>query len=751
MKTLPVSWGAFLMNQAPFLMLLLISIPLWTPSLGFGGDTIYGFQVFYGFYTNLFFHQEIAHWLPYSMFGSQFDYYQLCYLSPAHYFIAFLGAFLRIQSVDILFKLAMLIQESFLVFGGWLLCGEIFEKNWARLFVCLGLAGTILWYPQINFNFRTYYLLPLMIYGLLRFYQDENPKGLWISILAFFYSQIGCVAYLICINTFWMVYFGGWVFLSKPRLIKKVLQFKKDYWSWGLFLSALLLGACFFYMAFHMLDETISYVPGRDGKHYTVDLKQFLTSGPDHSIQKGWQYFLPVAHLQGYAVYYSGILTMIFFAYSLLSVRRKIFFVFAIWSIIWFCFGLGKETFVATLVYQIFPPIRFTRYLGSFGGDKFLALILAGFGFEQFIQQSHRWMAKGKLLACAIAVIAISLYGQKLFVGRINFQIKGVEYAFILGFAGAGILACIFLQRKHLAAGIIVLCLALDLLIFQKYFFDHWPDKTTGGQDILKVYPFKYQEVRGAPSMASGRASFAFTTIKNSPWQLIPELYQFVLYDPCFLPHYLRFHWVQGVDRLLNDRFSYYNGAGEADFETHPDRLNFGGVFGCLVPKLRLIEHGMFVENEMEGERYLKANPQIGTFVLIESQQHDKGVVKNELNTAGQILVKEFSFNQLKADTEVPSPEGAWLYYADAYRRGWHAEVNGKEVQVYPANIAFKAIHLNSGKSHVRFHYWDGWVSLASQMMVCFSAFLTMLLWFWMAKIIFKTTNKKNSNETISV
>jgi uncharacterized membrane protein YfhO len=60
------------------------------------------------------------------------------------------------------------------------------------------------------------------------------------------------------------------------------------------------------------------------------------------------------------------------------------------------------------------------------------------------------------------------------------------------------------------------------------------------------------------------------------------------------------------------------------------------------------------------------------------------------------------------ASVHVDAPQGAWLVYDDAYQPGWHASVDGREVPVYRADVAFKAVWVPAGAKVVRFWFRHG-------------------------------------------
>jgi len=91
-------------------------------------DSMYGFELFYYFYNNLFFHGEIAQWLPYDTFGLPTNHDQIFGLSFVNYIVMFIGWLLQIKDVLILYKVSFLGEQLVLLTGMYLLCSLLFER-----------------------------------------------------------------------------------------------------------------------------------------------------------------------------------------------------------------------------------------------------------------------------------------------------------------------------------------------------------------------------------------------------------------------------------------------------------------------------------------------------------------------------------------------------------------------------------------------------------------------------------------------
>ena len=72
--------------------------------------------------------------------------------------------------------------------------------------------------------------------------------------------------------------------------------------------------------------------------------------------------------------------------------------------------------------------------------------------------------------------------------------------------------------------------------------------------------------------------------------------------------------------------------------------------------------------------------------------------------------IERYDYNSLLM--RVDSESDGLLYWADGYDQNWHAFVDGVEVPVYRANIAFKAIQLPEGESEVSFVYDPFWFKI---------------------------------------
>ena len=67
------------------------------------------------------------------------------------------------------------------------------------------------------------------------------------------------------------------------------------------------------------------------------------------------------------------------------------------------------------------------------------------------------------------------------------------------------------------------------------------------------------------------------------------------------------------------------------------------------------------------------------------------------------ILVSGSGANSI--EMSVQAPDGGWLVLADAWYPGWEASVDGEGVQIYIANVLFRAVWVPPGEHAVAFEY----------------------------------------------
>lgn len=788
-----------LKNRLPqngdFLLLILLTFLIhsgvFDPNLWPGGDTQSAFQMFYGFYTDFFFHHELARWLPWGSYGIQADYWQLLNLSPASYLAGMAGALLKIENALALFKASVLIELILLLGGTYLLCRTVFRHRTTIFFVSLGAMASTLWWHQIFWNLRFFYLLPFVFYLILVFFQKKQPHYLWLSGITFVLSQLGKPPYFCTLEFLIVLLFFCLMSIKNLAALRAVFTPSKKGLFFLIFLG--LFALIFVSFASRMLDHIHTERWKRSSEDHIVSMDDFLTtSGLASTVgpEKYLGFFFPDtrAMRQG-STFYAGILPLILAFYALWKVRKREFWAFAFLAVFLACFALGKATFVAPLTYRLYLPIRFFRYIGIVGGLlRPLLLILAGFGLDHLLDTPRVKGVKASapdihktLLFSGLVIFPIIVFFSFHFPSsaeRLFFRERPLPFYFILAGSMLGFLLLLSKKRKPLTLGIIaILFLGFDLLFYQYLHLNAaWHYRFSSiRSDVPKVFDFPFQRERlssfesvpGNPRAAHA-APFADPFIYN----LQKELHTFMLFDSC-LPRTDNYSYSQGVYGLFDaafpeflsqldprgskpflmlallldlspseskniySRFDFKNdffGAAVAfleDQNNYAKHKTLKKLLKCSDEKLSLATNPVIVENESVAKKIIAQNPGIGQKIVLYGvpAPYAAGTEDPAAFFASQnIRILDFSFNRLDLEIDAVPEDGGWLYYADAYHPGWKAWVDGNEVPVVPANLAFKAIWIGQGKHRVRFAYFDGLQGVAAYFFaisgILFTAFM---------------------------
>ncbi len=147
------------------------------------------------------------------------------------------------------------------------------------------------------------------------------------------------------------------------------------------------------------------------------------------------------------------------------------------------------------------------------------------------------------------------------------------------------------------------------------------------------------------------------------------------------------------------------------------------------LPRVRISSKGIAVANLEEAIQQLSQdNFDINSPILENAAAHQfaAGVNKAE-------IIEE---NEISLKISVESEKGGILVLADSYYPGWKATIDGKETQIYPANINQRAVFIPKGQHEIIFSYAPSsfyiglWTTIGSY-----------LLWFILfMKAIFKRT-----------
>jgi hypothetical protein len=91
--------------------------------------------------------------------------------------------------------------------------------------------------------------------------------------------------------------------------------------------------------------------------------------------------------------------------------------------------------------------------------------------------------------------------------------------------------------------------------------------------------------------------------------------------------------------------------------------------------------------------------------------------------------VRRFDSNNLEVTFQNDDHRAVWMLYSDVWHPFWRAVVNGNETPVYKANLAYKAIRLETGFNAVHFYF-------KPRLLSTLHVVIGLNSWFWLMMII---------------
>ena len=686
-------------------------------------DTFARFQIFHSFYSEFLYKHQLAEWIPYGAFGLPAQHLQLASLTPISYLFGVIGAFERTGNLLLLFKLSIIGEQFVFLAGMYLLGRQIFSRNSTACLVSVAAACGTIWYSQLDFDFRIYYLLPLVLYLLVAFFRRRRPEFLWLAGTTGVAWAIGCPRYFVPLWFFVLAVFSLVLLLYDRSVIRRLVA--PSWTNLVTFAVFVIVATVYIYCASAATENVVVSAPGRDTATGMVTLDTFLKYGgrvdPLSVLQAlilGWPIHLPWASKTDNSVYL-GLLPLVFFVWAALKERSPVFIALLIAFMVLVFLSFGS--LFATAVY-FFPAMCYYRHVGLvYGLVKIFMLLCAGFGLENY------WSSDRKIRPLIVIMIALALlvdpllgHGEGhpgdpwflLFLGRM------VAYSVLLGLA-MGIIRVVRSVRSaglsraarvNIITASLILGLVLDMLSFQYMAYVHRPvlppsHEGLAGATYASRLEFQAQR-RQAPIMPRAAQAIELSTnpLNRSVYWFT---YSFAQFDPS-QPEFRTALLSSGLHRLLQTRK-----AGD------PELMD---VLGASTPKLRLVSEAIIAEDDMEAERLVRTISDLDKRVVLTrlAGANMPSGKKDVQGPLGKLDVTEFSTNHLALEANVTAKDGAWLVYADCNHPGWHATVNGEEVPIATAYLAFKAVWLNAGRNVVRFEFRNGLASVAIRFIALF-------------------------------
>lgn len=368
-------------SRSPFFHVMLPTILFYAIILGRDWmpihDTFQAANVNHFFFSEIVKNGALPLWYPYINFGIDANWFLAIAITPSLALLLPIAKLLTIADFLTFYYISFFLDEIILLVGTYLLARMLFKSIPAVIFVCISMTGSLLWYGQPWFNLHLYYTVPLMMYFVIDGCQKNSfwriLAGGWMLLISSFgnlpyFMGMHMLLFMVFTITAWRAY-GFNISRALSTLGKREAAL----------LGIILLTAITYLLLLTWGVEHINYNLGRTRGSIIApeDFLSYAGVGLNRfsELFTGTSWSIDINTYAGILVFSLAIFC-IFWAFD----RRMLPFLLS--GVFFFLLSLGKESFVAPLVYYI-PGIAYFRHLGLLAPlIKVMLIILAGFGFE---------------------------------------------------------------------------------------------------------------------------------------------------------------------------------------------------------------------------------------------------------------------------------------------------------------------------------------------------------------------------------
>ena len=708
-------------------------------------DSFQYFHLQYYFLNHAVMHGEIPQWMPFMTHGTVANWWyavQGGLFQNALLLLSLFTSVLKSVGFLTLFHLGMWADQILLLTGTWLLARRFYQSQWTCFYVCVCAAGSSIWMDQIWWNFHFYFAIPLILHFLYCFIEEGKWWQMFAALDLFAVQTLGNLPYCVAFTSLLLFLFMAMYAAANYRAHLEHLRSRRFHAG---FLCALAAGAAMIAGAYSILrlgtGDIVSYNSGR-GPDGHVPLDGFMTYGSNTSVWRWLETAFGISPGLDNTLYF-GFLGLPLLVAACFHIHRKHVHIYAA-AVLSILFGMS--TIVSMAAYYLWPYMKYFRHIGLTAGvSRLLLIFVAGFGFEMLFaspQNAGRYMkfgaASGMVL---IGVSAVTLFYSAFnpATGRLLLSLSDKPTyvvllssdAFIHRFVCAGVFAAaagVLLLCRSLTRiaprVLLIVCAALTTLDLYAYKGMEMAMRTEEmHESLLAFQPMPYAKRRAASFPEGGArakllseepgfhgakywtlGSFAFADEAGCSFRVDHWLRPF--------DNYIRTVWGQKLAdplappgqteqphaRLDNAlAFPFQNEAAAKISGLTEDKIQF--FKGAYRPSTSDRQ----ISAQMRSPLYRG-----GTLLLSEGNVANiDGAPDPAENDRIHLkyTVERFDANNLWVTTENPATEPAWMMYSDVWDPNWSATVNGKEVAVAKANLAYKAVALQPGTNKVHFNF----------------------------------------------
>jgi len=745
-------------------------------------DTFHFMSLQYYFLNHTVIYGAIPQWIPFLTHGLIANGFYALQSGFLQNVLMTLGPVLKPFNFLDLFYLGMFVDELFLLTGTWLLAKRYFTSIYTVFFVCVSVIGSAIWVNQPWFNFRFYYAVPLILFFLHSFLDTGRWRYFFLGVNLIAVQTLGNLAYLIPFTTAAVfMYFLFYFLLNQEMVLNQLTQIKT---SRALLIPALWIAASFL-AAYAILavgtDQVLYYghLRNRDG---TVTLENFLHMRPMLTRFGFYEIFFGLVPYNDYTVY-TGLVAAFMAVLALMTGwdSRKSVFIFFLTFILFFSYG----TFVSVFFFKVWPMMKYFRHIElTMSFFKLFICFLAGFGFESLFINHERIHRKQIIIAVSCLVISLGFYfvmrnpsiaakvlnsfkSEPEFIDFLfrKFQARG----FWIMTAGTAFSFLLFFNLKKwraIAISAVLLIHVLDLFSYKLQSFRDGSVKLNDAQ--YKIFEFtklpfirsrNYSYADREPIVGNVGEFFAGSNARY--WTIFAFLFKddfssLLQTDQWLIPfdNLIKAYLRQSIYDLESPPVSGFN---ERDHKLIlPDDTALKKIGALDEDKIQLFSRAFGDDSTDELASNL-TNPDYAGDILFLSvtEKQRKSMHLTKWNTDQSLSIsdrlklpyqiQQFNSNQLKIFAHIPENDSAWLYYSDVWHPFWKATVNGKPKKVFKANLAYKAVQLDTGKNEVHFYFGSKIVSFLHMFFAWHTAFWLLVLAWLIGGVCFGKNGKLQS------
>jgi len=688
------------------------------------------YQFFHYVYSSLYHHDQIPFWEVTTAQGLASFIFLFFALNPFGTISLIFGYLLHLESIKVLYLVALFLGESVYILGVFVLVRHLLPGSALTALFAGTAAGLGVFFQASHLDsLGIINYVPIIMFLLIRFTETGNAKYLLSSAFVYCLSIIGCVIYQVLLHGyFYFLWLGLCVLINRKKVFSReyLQEFKTTFLKTkNIILLVVFLVICSLILSIAYKSFLGSIVIDRMGRGSGggVHLDHFLYAGKT-GLNKYLEWFSGgLTRGDGASPIFMGFTPAVLAVFSFFYCRgMKYYSVIAGFFVFIVLFTASDVIPIAYLFYFL-PGMDKYRYLETSAPfAKLLFLFLAAYGFHYvtFLKRNHKL---ARTLICFIGGM-VFLYTLDYFLNVSGFlrsrapSLGGVRVSvlFVFWWSITSIIL-FFLARKssHLKKLPVFLLLALivEMVAFRGIMFSHYSIKDPLWNQYHTPKPISFQSMRNP---LPDYELLEFPKFERELWTNTGKMAIFLGEDPCVM------NSSQTMPSILDMIYARKNGKWREGHFSLKEGYKFvsrGPVLleasGCLRPKVYLTADVEIVGTREEAASALKISSDLYAKPIIlapEFKEKNKqcAQVESPVNVIG------FSPNQIEMKVNNDSKCEAWLIYLDAYAPDWKATIDGNDTAIYRANIGFKAIRVSPGVHNVQMKYlplqvmWSFWL-----------------------------------------